>query len=68
MEDNKYQVITIILKTKFEDLLTREDLSMMSLATKADIVKGKLKFIRWLFLLTLAQVLIIALAVHFWMK
>jgi len=68
MEDSKYQKTELILKTKFEDLVTKEDLALISLATRADLANGKLKFIRWMFLLTIVQTLITALAVDFWMK
>ena len=79
MEDSKHQKFIQVLNTKFEDLATKEDLAIMdlatkanlaimSLATKADLSNGRLKFIRWMFLLTIAQVLIIKIAVHFLMK
>lgn len=54
MEDSKDQKFVQVLNTKFQDLVTKEDLAIMdlateanlaimSLATKADLASGRLK-------------------------
>jgi hypothetical protein len=68
MEDSKDQKFVQVLNAKFEDLVTKEDVAIMGLAIQANLANGRLKFIRWMFLLTIAQALITELAVHFWMK
>jgi hypothetical protein len=79
MEVSRDQKITLALKTQSEDLVTKADLAAIDLTTKVDlaiiglahkedIAKGSAKFIRWMFILSVAQVVITALAVHFWMK
>jgi hypothetical protein len=74
----KNEAITFALQNKF-DLITKEDLldrditiklglEAAGLATKLDIAKGSEKIIKLMFILSVAQVVITALAVHFFWK
>jgi hypothetical protein len=57
MENYRDPESPLIRKTGYRNLLT-----------KADLTNGKIQFIRWMFLLTIAQALIIELVGHFWKK